>query len=547
MASSNINVKLSLKDQFTKPLKVAAKGTKEFESQLKYAQKSAKSMATSFSNNVVGALTKVAKTAATAATALGTVALTTGIKEAASLQSYRMQLETVTKSAERASEVMKYMTELANVTPFEAGDVIGAATRLESAGLDSTKYITAVGDMAAIWGADLETAANSFVKAMTTGQMQSMQMNFAITKDQVNEFAKSMMGLEVIDKSGSIKNMQKWQEALVGLMNSKYAGGMEKQASTISGLMSTISGLSKNYLAQLVGVESDGAIRSGSMFEVITKKITEFTNKMLELGQSGALDEFKKKFDEGFSKLLDTAVNSINWFIENANWLVPLLKNIGLAVGGLAVGIKVINSLSAAWKAMNIVWNVSKVLMSALSLKFIIIGAGIGIAIAGAIALWKNWDTVCSWIKQAVDSLMNKFESAKEGFTNWVDGIKKQFEPLIEIFNNAKESFEKLKNSAVGQAVGGAINWVGNKLSGHALGTTYFKGGMTGINEHGGEAAILPSGTQIIPHDQTQKMAANTTYNVNVNISGNVLGDEEYANYLGGVIVSRLKEVAVNS
>ena len=43
-------------------------------------------------------------------------------------------------------------------------------------------------------------------------------------------------------------------------------------------------------------------------------------------------------------------------------------------------------------------------------------------------------------------------------------------------------------------------------VQGHASGTNDFGGGLTRINEQGGEMAILPSGSQIIPADQTENI-----------------------------------------
>lgn len=45
-----------------------------------------------------------------------------------------------------------------------------------------------------------------------------------------------------------------------------------------------------------------------------------------------------------------------------------------------------------------------------------------------------------------------------------------------------------------------------NRIGGYAAGTPYFGGGLTWINEHGGEIINLPTGTQIIPSDKSAQM-----------------------------------------
>lgn len=83
----------------------------------------------------------------------------------------------------------------------------------------------------------------------------------------------------------------------------------------------------------------------------------------------------------------------------------------------------------------------------------------------------------------------------------------------------------------------------------NATGTNYFEGGLTHVNENGGEIMNLPNGTQIIPHDISSKMASagsGLTINVNMPISGNVIGNEQFANYIGNIISSRVSMAILN-
>jgi hypothetical protein len=51
-----------------------------------------------------------------------------------------------------------------------------------------------------------------------------------------------------------------------------------------------------------------------------------------------------------------------------------------------------------------------------------------------------------------------------------------------------------------------------DNIVGHATGTDYFGGGLTWINEEGGEIVDLPRGTRIIPHDKSVEESFNTGY-----------------------------------
>lgn len=81
----------------------------------------------------------------------------------------------------------------------------------------------------------------------------------------------------------------------------------------------------------------------------------------------------------------------------------------------------------------------------------------------------------------------------------------------------------------------------------NATGTNYFEGGLTHINENGGEIVNLPNGTQIIPHDVSQKMVGGgNNVTVNVNVAGNIVGNTEFADEIGGIITGRVQMALAN-
>ena len=147
------------------------------------------------------------------------------------------------------------------------------------------------------------------------------------------------------------------------------------------------------------------------------------------------------------------------------------------------------------------------------------------------VLLYKNWDTVKAkagdlWGKVKTvfsgvkDSIVGAFDSAKEkvkGFFSWLDDKIESVPLLGAIYKGGKS----------------ALSWVGDKLAGHAMGTPYFTGGLTRVNERGGEIMNLPSGTQIIPHDVSVKAAGGRSVTVNVTIQGNVIGNREYTEQVG--------------
>lgn len=76
----------------------------------------------------------------------------------------------------------------------------------------------------------------------------------------------------------------------------------------------------------------------------------------------------------------------------------------------------------------------------------------------------------------------------------------------------------------------------------NANGTNYWEGGRTLVGEYGPELVNLPRGSSINNNAQTQRelSSGGTTVNCPVSINGNVIGNEEFVNYMGQQIASRV-------
>lgn len=188
--------------------------------------------------------------------------------------------------------------------------------------------------------------------------------------------------------------------------------------------------------------------------------------------------------------------------------------------------------------------------------------------VAAGVALYKNWDVVKAkaielWDKGKEvfgglkDTIVGAFDYAKEkvsGFFTWIDDKIESVPLLGDLYKGGKS----------------AINFIIDKIGGNALGTSYWQGGLTYINERGGEIVNLPNGTQIIPHDVSlsmardfnskiasrtispanlqKKSASAPNISVYVTVQGNMIGNKEYAKQLGeevaGEIIKKMENIA---
>lgn len=277
-------------------------------------------LATQHINNMV----KVAKTAAASLTAAFSIknTLGTGLSEAMNLEGYRMQLETATKSAEKAADIMNWSVNLANRTPFETGSVVEASARLEAMGLAAKTYLPMIGDMAGATNKDLIQATEAIIDAQT-GELERLK-EFGIKKADIVEYAYNKMGqIQVVNNSGQITNQEKFNEAMLALMDEKFKGGMEKQATTLKGVWSTVTGVTKTALANIVGITNEGTIRQGSLLEVIKNNINDLGNLLMNLQNSGLFI----KIGECLGSLVSKAAQGINFVKNQVTGIRPTLMN----------------------------------------------------------------------------------------------------------------------------------------------------------------------------------------------------------------------------
>lgn len=200
---------------------------------------------------------------------------------------------------------------------------------------------------------------------------------------------------------------------------------------------------------------------------------------------------------------------------------------------------------------------------------------------AGAQSLWNKFKDVSIRIGTAFSGAFNKVKNAAKTALEWVGDKLSWLNDKIESIPILGSLYKGAKG-----ALGNAIEWVDNATTGNrsgtstgttqtttrskttttagpvktttsttttipkptpssllslpglpglgkATGTPYWRGGLTRVNERGGEIMNLPSGTQIIPHDVSVKAAGGRSVTVNVNIQGNVIGNREYTEQVG--------------
>lgn len=538
MANKVINTILNLRDNMSGGLIRAARNTQGVSREMVSATRSV----VAFKNKAVSSITSATKSFVKLGTATASVAATlaakTGLSEAMDLEGYRLQLETATKDTQKASEIMQYAINLANKTPFEGGELVEGASKFEAMGMAAQKWLPLAGDMAAATNKSFDQATEALIDAQN-GELERLK-EFGITKAKILEQGEKMFSnVQLVNNQGQITNQEKFNEALIALMQDRFAGGMEKQATTMTGLWSTVTGVTKSALATITGITTDGSIRSGSALDLLKGKVQLLAGKLEEWQQNGTLDRIAQQFDQGLAKAVETAGNAFTWILNNGDTVQRWLIGLGSALAA----VKILQFASGVINAVKTVSLFAKTAGALVAANPIVLAITAAIAI-GAL-LVANWDTIKAkaselWERAKEtfggikDSIVGAFEDAKgkvADFFSWIDQKIENVPILGSIYKSGKN-------------LGG---WIADKLSGHATGTSYFAGGWTRVNERGGEILNLPGGTQIIPHDVSKRMVGGPTIQVYVTVQGNVIGNQAYAQELGDTIVARILRALRNT
>ena len=304
----------------------------------------------------------------------------------------------------------------------------------------------------------------------------------------------------------------------------------------------------KNQLWVLAGAAEDGSIRSGSALDWVQQKAGAFGAWVEGLD----LSTLKQQFDENFTQGLQRAGDAMDWCREHADGLKTGVKLLAVAFGlvklaqfnqSVAGGASallgmgktvltmpgVLGGQTAATGAATAAQTGLNAAMSANPVGAVILL--IEGAIAVGVLLYKNWDTVKAKAGEVWTSIKTAFGGIRDSITGAFSAAKDKVAVFFSWLDQKIESVPILGSIYKGGK--NAVSWIADRLDGNAMGTPYWRGGLTRVNERGGEIMNLPSGTQIIPHDVSVKAAGGRGVTVNVTIQGNVIGNREYTEQVG--------------
>ena len=205
--AAKIKVQLALEDKLSKNLNRA---TGKMRGSIQSLKNSFRELATVQNAVAVGAIIYVAKSF---------------LQVAANAETFGVQLEMVSKSAEKAGKNLQIIRDLARTSPLETEDVVKSYVRLRAIGLDPTiKQMKTLGGVAVLFNKDLADVLDSFV-----GLNKRTLRRIGIDIDRT--------GSKAIIQSGKIrktvnKDTASIRKALLETWHERFPNALEKAAHT---------------------------------------------------------------------------------------------------------------------------------------------------------------------------------------------------------------------------------------------------------------------------------------------------------------------------
>lgn len=465
MADGSVTIEVELtKEQIEQ-------GLKSLKTDLDSLSKSSKSI-----DKLSKGFSSVGKVASKAGNAL-TVGLTTplialgtaGVKYNAQMEDFQANLTTLLGSADKASEMLNTLKQMANTTPFETSDLLQATQMMLGFGLQADKttgYLQTLGDISMGNSEKLMSLTRAFSQIGASGKATMEDINQMIDAGfNPLQIISEQTGKSMADLRDEVSEGKISFEDIAGAMQTatseggRYYQAMDKASQTMNGKMSTAMDALKTALGNV----------TQSLLPIVTKvveKVTEWANAFSNL-------------DQGTQE----TILKIAGIVAAAG---PVLKIIGGISGGIGklidVGGKISTAFTTGSKSVKLLGSAFSFLTSPIGIVIGIIGA-----IVGAIVyLWNTnegfrnaiisaWQAICNFFSSIPGFFQSLWENIKNFFINGWNSIVAFFTETIPAWIQSIITwFQQLPYNLgllVGQMVGHLIqfgvnawNWVTTEL-----------------------------------------------------------------------------------
>lgn len=437
---------------------------------------------------------------------------------ASQFEQFETQLTTIEGSSEKAKKSLDWIADFAKKTPYEIDEVTDAFVKMKSYGIDPIEggLLTSVGDMASSMNKSIDQAVEALADAVT-GENERLK-EFGITSSKDKKTGEITYYYNTSDGKSLSKTVQndakEISSALQGIMDEKFAGGMDAMSKTWAGTISNMKGVYTGFLlaianAGVFDMLKDGLASLAAWIESNEANITAFAIAIA--------NGFKAAF-ETIGAVYDGIMATVSWFDANSQTIITTLQTIGTVAGVIATALVAMYAPAiAGFIAMRATAIASFLMMQAAAIAsaiatgaawlvafapFLLIGAVIAVVIGLLWTIYNNWAAisagisaewgkltafVMSYINQAVSWVNAKVQSISAVFSAVVatisgiwsglwEGVKSMASGAIQFVIDKVQSLITLISGALG-----SITKIGNfKMPSFSVPKMFSGGGKGG-------------------------------------------------------------------
>ena len=259
------------------------------------------------------------------------------IEAGINVQNSKMYVDAVFGKSGNAVQKFRQAMDFASKTPFNSVEITNAMAKAQMLGLgtsksDMDKYAD-LGSIAKLNGSGGIAEAVDAYADMMNGEFERMQTILGIKKRDLEQYAKDNNMGRFTNKQGQITNKDTLKQVFDSYIQSRGITGItEKYSQTLEGRLSTLTDNFKTSLAKIGGIQDDGTVRVGSLFDNFSKGV-ERTIKVLEkFGNSEAFNILQ----ENLGKISGAFIDFIDSLTADPKKLQEIFDSIKNIVSGIS-------------------------------------------------------------------------------------------------------------------------------------------------------------------------------------------------------------------
>lgn len=251
------------------------------------------------------------------------------IEAGINVQNSKMYVDAVFGKSGNAVQKFRQAMDFASKTPFNSVDITNAMAKAQMLGLgtsksDMDKYAD-LGSIAKLNGSGGIAEAVDAYADMMNGEFERMQTILGIKKRDLEQYAKDNNMGRFTNKQGQITDKDTLKQVFDSYIQSKGITGItEKYSQTLEGRLSTLTDNFKTSLAKIGGIQDDGTVKTGSLFDNFSKGVEQLITSLERFGKSEAFNVLQ----ENLGKTSGAFIDFIDSLTDDPKKLQEIFDNI---------------------------------------------------------------------------------------------------------------------------------------------------------------------------------------------------------------------------